>query len=107
MAFKQLHQRGQSLVGVGAFTRPALDWYRSTPRGPVECIEENMILRRICPGSFEENDGLFVALTDEDMDEPPKKLAAEARAAGLAEDEFFVLRHGETRALGPSSTAAR
>lgn len=33
----------------------------------VECIEENMILRRICPGSFEENDGLFVALTDEDM----------------------------------------
>ena len=27
----------------------------------VECIEENMILRRICPGSFELNDGLFVA----------------------------------------------
>jgi glycerol-3-phosphate dehydrogenase len=34
----------------------------------VECIEENRILRRICPGSFEENDGLFVAITDEDMD---------------------------------------
>src|SRR5437867_11154162 len=33
----------------------------------VECIEENRILRRICPGSFEENDGLFVAITDEDM----------------------------------------
>jgi glycerol-3-phosphate dehydrogenase len=33
----------------------------------VECIEENAILRRICPGSFEENDGLFVAITDEDM----------------------------------------
>ena len=33
----------------------------------VECIEENAILRRICPGSFEDNDGLFVALTDEDM----------------------------------------
>src|SRR4029450_7423344 len=33
----------------------------------VECIEENAILRRICPGSFEANDGLFVALTDEDM----------------------------------------
>ena len=33
----------------------------------VECIEENMILRRIAPGSFEENDGLFVAVTDEDM----------------------------------------
>lgn len=33
----------------------------------VECIEENAILRRICPGSFEENDGLFVAISDEDM----------------------------------------
>lgn len=33
----------------------------------VECIEENTILRRICPGSFEENDGLFVGLDDEDM----------------------------------------
>lgn len=33
----------------------------------VECIEENMILRRICPGSFELNDGLFVAVTDEDV----------------------------------------
>src|SRR5512135_678272 len=33
----------------------------------VECIEENIILRRIAPGSFEENDGLFVAITDEDV----------------------------------------
>lgn len=37
----------------------------------VECIEENMILRRICPGSFEENDGLFVALDEDDMDYYP------------------------------------
>ncbi len=34
----------------------------------VECIEENRILRRICPGSLECNDGLFVAIADEDMD---------------------------------------
>lgn len=33
----------------------------------VECIEENRILRRICAGSFEENDGLFVGTDDEDM----------------------------------------
>jgi glycerol-3-phosphate dehydrogenase len=33
----------------------------------VECIEENRLLRTIAPGSFEENDGLFVAITDEDM----------------------------------------
>jgi glycerol-3-phosphate dehydrogenase len=37
----------------------------------VECIEENTILRAIAPGSFEENDGLFVAITDEDMDYLP------------------------------------
>ena len=34
----------------------------------IECIKENQILRRIAPGSFEENGGLFVALTDDDMD---------------------------------------
>jgi glycerol-3-phosphate dehydrogenase len=33
----------------------------------VECIDENRILRAIAPGSFEENDGLFVAIDDEDM----------------------------------------
>jgi glycerol-3-phosphate dehydrogenase len=33
----------------------------------VECIEENMILRRIAPGSFELNDGLFVAITEEEV----------------------------------------
>ena len=33
----------------------------------VECIEENTILRRIAPGTFELNDGLFVALTDEEV----------------------------------------
>ncbi len=33
----------------------------------VECIEENRLLRTIAPGSFEENDGLFVAISDEDM----------------------------------------
>ena len=34
----------------------------------VECIEENRILRRICPGTFECNDGLFVAVDDEDLE---------------------------------------
>lgn len=41
----------------------------------VECIEENMLLRKIAPGSFEENDGLFIAITDEDMDYAPAMLA--------------------------------
>ena len=41
--------------------------YATTDRPTaIECSAENKILRRICPGSFEENDGLYVALTDED-----------------------------------------
>ena len=43
--------------------------YATTDRAAaIECIAENKILRRIAPGSFEENDGLFVALNDEDAD---------------------------------------
>ncbi len=43
--------------------------YATTDRAAaIDCITENKILRRICPGSFEENDGLFVALTDEDVE---------------------------------------
>jgi len=37
------------------------------PESARECIEENRILRRIAPGSFELNDGLFVAITEEDL----------------------------------------
>lgn len=33
-----------------------------------ECIEENRILRHIAPGSFEENDGLFVAISESDYE---------------------------------------
>ena len=40
-------------------------------------------------GTFEPTDG--------PLDEPPRSLVREARAAGLAEEEFFVLAVGETR----------
>jgi N-acyl-phosphatidylethanolamine-hydrolysing phospholipase D len=43
--------------------------------------------------------GTFAGLTDESLYEPPEALAAERSKAGLAADEFFVLRHGETRVL--------
>ncbi len=42
----------------------------------VECIEENQILRRIAPGSFELNDGLFVAVSDEDAAYEPRFVEA-------------------------------
>jgi hypothetical protein len=43
----------------------------------VECIDENRILRRICPGTFEENDGLFVGISEEDrnISSPSSKAA--------------------------------
>lgn len=39
------------------------------------------------------------ALTDEPLDQPPLDLAAARQAAGLADDDFFVLAIGETRQL--------
>jgi glycerol-3-phosphate dehydrogenase len=53
----------------------------------VECIAENRVLRRIAPGSFEENDGLFVALDDGDMDYRPAFLAA-CSACGIPAEEL-------------------
>ncbi len=39
-------------------------------------------------------------LTLEPMDEPPRRLTAALRAAGIPEDSFWVMQHGETRRLG-------
>ena len=52
------------------------------PASAVACGSENRILRRIAPGSFEDNGGLFVALTEEDMDRRPGMLAA-CQACGI------------------------
>jgi N-acyl-phosphatidylethanolamine-hydrolysing phospholipase D len=41
------------------------------------------------------------ALTDEPLDEPPRRLIDARREAGLSDDEFFVLAVGETRLLAP------
>lgn len=40
-------------------------------------------------------------LTDEPMDEPPKRTLAAWRAAGLTEEDLWILKHGETREIGP------
>jgi glycerol-3-phosphate dehydrogenase len=72
------------------------------PSSAVECIAENRILRRIAPGSFEENGGLFVALSDEDMDYRPGFVAACA-AAGIPARE---LTPAEAVALEPGLNPA-
>ena len=38
-------------------------------------------------------------LTDEPIDEPPERMRANWRAAGLPDGDLWVMRHGETRAL--------
>jgi L-ascorbate metabolism protein UlaG (beta-lactamase superfamily) len=43
--------------------------------------------------------GTFANLTDESLYEPPLKLVEERRKAGLADEAFLVLRHGETLVL--------
>ena len=43
--------------------------------------------------------GTFADLTDEPLDEPPRVLAEQRREAGLAREDFDVLRIGETRPI--------
>ena len=54
--------RHQGLLHSGA------RYARTDPPTAGDCVAENRILRRIAAGSFEENDGLFVALTDEEAE---------------------------------------
>ena len=76
------------------------------PESAVECIAENHILRRIAPGSFEENGGLFVALTDEDMDYLPRFLAGCA-ACGIPTRELTPVEAvGLEPGLNPALKAA-
>ncbi len=42
--------------------------------------------------------GTFI-LTDEPLDEPPKLLKVAAEKSGIKKDEFFVMKHGETKIL--------
>jgi len=43
-------------------------------------------------------------LTDEPLDEPPKKLLEATKAAGLADDAFTVLHHGQTLPLDSNAS---
>lgn len=51
-----------------------------------ECAEDNAILRRLMPGILELNDGLFVALNEEDLSQKEKFLEGCAQAGIPAQD---------------------
>jgi glycerol-3-phosphate dehydrogenase len=61
------------------------------PAAAKECIRENNILRRIAPEAIEQNDGLFVALNDIDMDYRPSFLE-QCGQCGIPTEELTAPR---------------
>jgi glycerol-3-phosphate dehydrogenase len=57
------------------------------PVAAEECIRENNILRHIAPAAIEPNDGLFVALSDKDMDYRPAFLE-NCKQCGISTEEL-------------------
>ena len=74
--------------------------------GAVECIEENLILRRIMPFALELNDGLFVAVDESDLAFKPAFLEGCAQC-GIPAKEIPVKRALEIEPnLSPKILAA-
>jgi L-ascorbate metabolism protein UlaG (beta-lactamase superfamily) len=79
-------------VSIGAYLPPVI--MKSSHTTPEEALQVLADVRghRFVPihwGTFD--------LADEPLDEPPRRLAAEARRLRLDEDRVWLLRHGETR----------
>ena len=68
------------------------------PEAAKDCIRENRILRQIAPQAIEQNDGLFVALNDADMDYRSSFLE-KCKDCGISIQE---LRPDEARAIEPA-----
>jgi glycerol-3-phosphate dehydrogenase len=63
-----------------------------------ECIQENQILRQIAPQAFEQNDGLFVAISQSDL-EYRKKFIDSCRQCGISTSELTA---AQARAVEPA-----
>ena len=63
------------------------------PKAARECIQENALLKRLAPDAIEPNDGLFIALNEEDLDYRQDFLRG-CEACGIPADEI-----GPDRAL--------
>jgi N-acyl-phosphatidylethanolamine-hydrolysing phospholipase D len=84
-----------ALIPIGAY---APRWFMKTMHvDPAEALQVRSDLR--ARRAIGMHWGTFENLTDEPLDEPPAVLAAKRAAAGLADDEFDVMKIGETRAI--------
>lgn len=91
-----------ALIPIGAY---APRWFMKAQHVDVEealQIHEDLGAKR----SFGMHWGTF-ELTDESLDEPPRKLDALRRARGMPESEFFVTAIGETQRVDPRRDASR
>lgn len=80
-------------------------WFmRHVHATPEEAVQIHRDLA--CQRSIATHWGTFI-LTDEPLDEPPRRLASARRAAGLGDDEFLVLRHGETLTVAGANSGPR
>jgi N-acyl-phosphatidylethanolamine-hydrolysing phospholipase D len=80
-------------IAIGAYLPPVI--MRPSHTTPEEALQvfEDLGARRMVGmhwGTFD--------LAEEPLDEPPRRLEAEAQRRGLGPDRVWVLRHGETRA---------
>jgi len=81
-------------IPIGAY---APRWFMKTMHvNPEEAVKVHKDLRAAY--SVAMHWGTF-RMTDETLDEPPKRLAAARAAAGIPTERFFIMRHGETRKL--------
>ena len=84
-----------ALVPIGAY---APRWFMKTMHIDVpEAIQVRSDLR--AARAIGMHWGTFEALTDEPLDEPPAWLLRERAAAGLAPDQFDLMKVGETRSI--------
>lgn len=83
-----------SLIPIGAYDPR---WFmRAMHMDPEEAVQVHRDVRS--RRSIGMHWGTFV-LTMEDPAEPPRRLAAAVRAAGLPADSFTIMQHGETRPI--------
>jgi L-ascorbate metabolism protein UlaG (beta-lactamase superfamily) len=82
-------------IPIGAY---APRWFMQPQHvDPAEAVQVHLDVN--ARQSFGIHWGTFAGLTDESLYEPPLALAEARKKAGVADEDFFVMKHGETRVL--------